>query len=240
MIARLLLSCVFLASLAIAAVGQNAPNATSGNCSPIIQNATSAIINCYQGETKENLQQRHRAVLDQLTSHTPVAYLIQEMGQPNMVGPLGAEMQIKVWNSIGFQMFAILRNNGVMSFGVVGEDDTKIPVLNWTDKSLLRHQKLKDQTCDSAPIEVDARYIYFEVSGCWQGRGGGYYYYEYAYYGHECLEDIDWGPVDFSYLIGLPCSEENTPFLALVRLDQTNAAPEPIVDLVTDFFFWTF
>ena len=240
MIKRVLFPILFSVSIVASAVAQDASNATSGNCSPIIQNATSAIINCFQGETKENLQKRHRAVLDQMTSHTPVEYLIQEMGQPNMVGRLDAEMQIKVWNSISFQLFAILYKNDVMSFGVMGEDDTKIPVLKWIDGSLLRHQKIEEQTCDSAPIEVDARHLYFGVSGCWKGRGGGYYYYEYAYYGHDCVEDIDWGPIGFSELSDLPCSRGSTPFLALVRLDQTNEAPEPIVDFVTEFFFWTF
>ena len=231
---------ILLAVWTVAAFAQEQRSATSGNCSPIILEAASVVINCFPGDTKEGLNERHNVVLSELTSHTPIEYIVQEMGQPNMVGQLDGQVQIKVWNSIHFRLFALLRGEDIIGFGVMGDDDTKIPLLRWTNNGRLGNQILKDQTCESPDISLDARFGYFEVSGCWQGRGGGYFYYEYAFYGHNCVDDIGWDPVEFSKIVGIECVAENTPFLAIVRFDRTDEAPVPLVHLVTEFFFWTF
>lgn len=222
------------------AISQERDVATSGNCSPIISNFAAATINCFAQDTEESLVARHEAVLEGITSHTPLGYITQEMGEPQMVAGLNESLEMRVWNSINFQLFVVLEKSRAIAFGVMGNPDTKIPILRWVDKDRLKHQILADQVCDSPPTDFDARFVYFEVSGCWQGRGGGYFYYEYAFYGHSCLDESDFETLDFSSLIELRCAEEITPFLALVRVDGGDEIPEPLIHFVTEFFFWNF
>lgn len=242
---RLFLSaCLFNGVPLSYAYGQDAGTATSGNCSPVIREVTTASINCVVGDTPDTLVARHNRLLDKIKTTTPVSFINQEMGQPSQVGQLTEDLEIISWDSLNFQLFYILEAGSPRAIGVFSRSDEpiKIPLLSWEGRSHLNELYLGEVTCDSEQvIEVDARYGFGEVSSCYEGAGGSYLNWEFVFTGFpKCIGYDSWS---LSSLAEEGCARRLTPSIAIAHLDEGNDEDEfwstlRYARLVSDFYFW--
>lgn len=256
----ILMLSVFLAELLPA---QAQVDVQTGICSTANSGGTTTL-NCYITQLGPTEQKKRRFLTMLDPARTKDSKISEIFGEVSESGTLPGmdDVTITVWDDDDYRFF-ILTDAAAQRLGLgvlyvysaaAREEPgrpqraTPVPTLKWAaDDGSDRTQVLEDQTIRTllgntcSPIGgVDARYLYWAVTGCYLGAGGGYADWQFAFapIGDDVPYCIDWGEMSGKPLKDLPsddCVLDMPPVLAIAVL---NEAERDYASAVMEYMWW--